>query len=159
VTAPGIPIVLAAPVLAVVAALVLGVVAAALGRRAGEPALARRLRIEQRHRFGEVAGADFGVGNVWLPMTMAAKRQRRRRAPGLASGLVNTSQQIGGALGLAVLSTIANGHTGSPDATVDGFTLAFATGVGFLLVALLVLWSRLRREDVDVSAAVPAPIR
>jgi hypothetical protein len=123
VTAPGIPIVLAAPVLAVVAAPVLGVVAAALGRRAGEPALARRLRIEQRHRFGEVAGADFG------------------------------------ALGLAVLSTIANGHTGSPDATVDGFTLAFATGVGFLLVALLVLGARLRREDVDVSAAVPAPIR
>ncbi|MDH6704729.1 EmrB/QacA subfamily drug resistance transporter [Kitasatospora sp. MAA19] len=64
---------------------------------------------------------------------------------GAASGLFNTSQQIGGALGVAVLTTLANGRTAvlaaaghsTADALTGGFRLAFATAAGLLTAALL----------------------
>ncbi|MFE5579936.1 MFS transporter [Kitasatospora sp. NPDC056531] len=64
---------------------------------------------------------------------------------GTASGLFNTSQQVGGALGVAVLTTLADGRTGAllaaghcaPDALTGGFRLAFAVAAGLLAVALV----------------------
>ncbi|MFG2845995.1 MFS transporter [Kitasatospora sp. NPDC048296] len=64
---------------------------------------------------------------------------------GTASGLFNTSQQVGGALGVAVLTTLADGRTGTllaaghstPDALTGGFRLAFAVAAGLLAVALV----------------------
>jgi hypothetical protein len=64
---------------------------------------------------------------------------------GTASGLFNTGQQVGGALGVAVLTTLADGRTGTllaaghstPDALTGGFRLAFAVAAGLLAVALV----------------------
>jgi hypothetical protein len=81
---------------------------------------------------------------------------------GLASGLYNTSQQIGGALGLAVLSTFAVNVTddtltsvgGEPtaevqaQALVDGFHAAYFGSAALIAVAAVLLFLLLRREDV-----------
>ena len=54
---------------------------------------------------------SLGMGAVFMPLTLVATTGLDNEDQGLASGLFNTSQQIGGALGLAVLSTIAAGRT------------------------------------------------
>src|ERR687893_797355 len=55
--------------------------------------------------------AAVGLGFAFVPMTIAAVSGVEAHEAGLASGLINTSQQVGGALGLAILATIANGRT------------------------------------------------
>ena len=74
---------------------------------------------------------------------------------GLASGLFNTSQQIGGALGLAVLSTVATSatHGTADDALVHGYTTAFAVGAGLLVAAVAVIAVSLRSKEANASAA------
>src|SRR5579862_7614756 len=57
--------------------------------------------------------ASLGLGAVFMPLTLVATTGLKDEDQGLASGLFNTSQQIGGALGLAILSTIAVNHTSS----------------------------------------------
>src|ERR687891_273345 len=82
---------------------------------------------------------------------------------GLASGLVNTSVQVGGAIGLAVLATIATERTdnlvadGEPAAAAlnSGYHLAYLTGAGLVLVAIAVAVSFLR---VRVPEGAPEPI-
>src|SRR5947208_1939591 len=71
--------------------------------------------------------ASLGMGAVFMPLTLVATTGLDNDDQGLASGLFNTSQQIGGALGLAILSTIAAGrtHGGSSAALVHGFHYAF----------------------------------
>src|SRR5947208_14645130 len=78
-----------------------------------------------------------GIGFAFVPISIAALAGVQPAEAGLASGLINTSQQIGGALGIAALSTIATSRTadkiaagvGQSAAAVDGFTLAFLVGV------------------------------
>ena len=77
---------------------------------------------------------------------------------GLASGLYNTAQQVGGALGLAILSTFAASRTssllssnaggGQHAALLSGFHLAFAIGAGLLALAAVLLVAMLRRRHV-----------
>ena len=55
--------------------------------------------------------ASLGMGAIFMPLTLIATTGLKDEDQGLASGLFNTSQQVGGALGLAVLTTIAVGHT------------------------------------------------
>jgi len=55
--------------------------------------------------------AAIGLGLSFVPVTIAAVTGTRPQEAGLASGLVNTAQQVGGALGLAILATIANSRT------------------------------------------------
>jgi EmrB/QacA subfamily drug resistance transporter len=68
---------------------------------------------------------------------------------GLASGLVNTTQQVGGALGLAVLATVASEHTGgatSSEALLSGYHLAFGVAAAFVLAAIVVAATVLRAQ-------------
>jgi EmrB/QacA subfamily drug resistance transporter len=96
----------------------------------------------------------FGVGMSLVPITLSATNSVDRADAGLASGLINTSRQIGGSLGLAVLLTVAASRTrtltayGPRVAETGGFTRAFAVSALLLviaaLVALLLLPSRTR---------------
>jgi MFS family permease len=107
---------------------------------------------------------SLGLGCVFVPLTLVATTGLQASDQGLASGLFNTSQQIGGALGLAVLSSLAasatSNSTGSQQqALVDGFHVAFAGGAVFVVLALVALVTMLRRSDVErieAAAATPA---
>jgi EmrB/QacA subfamily drug resistance transporter len=97
---------------------------------------------------------SLGMGAVFMPLTLVATTGLEDEDQGLASGLFNTSQQIGGALGLAILSTIAASRTaatGGADnkaALVKGFHYAFAGGALFVLAGLVVMLALLRRHHV-----------
>ncbi len=111
--------------------------------------------------------AAVGLGFSFVPTTIAAVSGIEDREQGLASGLINTSQQIGGALGLAVLATVANSKTTEvmagaggdpsqlPNALVEGFQSAFLGGavialLGFVLTLVLIR-SRDSRAHVELS--------
>jgi hypothetical protein len=90
---------------------------------------------------------------------------------GLASGLLNTSQQLGGALGLAVLSTLAANTTsttlsaiaGTPSAgdrvsaLVSGFRVAFLIGAFLFLAGSILMAALVRRADVATIETVASP--
>ncbi|HTB70877.1 MAG TPA: MFS transporter [Solirubrobacteraceae bacterium] len=86
--------------------------------------------------------AAIGLGLSFVPVTIAAVTGTKPHEAGLASGLVNTAQQVGGALGLAILATVANSRTlgleragqhNLPVALAKGFDRAFLVGSGFAL--------------------------
>ena len=92
----------------------------------------------------------FGMAFAFIPMSIAALAGVQEHEAGLASGLINTSQQVGGALGVAIVSTVAFTHatnllkTGASQASAftSGFSLAFWVlavlgAVGAILAALL----------------------
>jgi EmrB/QacA subfamily drug resistance transporter len=93
---------------------------------------------------------SLGMGAVFVPLTLVATTGLQDEDQGLASGLFNTSQQIGGALGLAILSTIAASHTNdsSKAQLVHGFHWAFAGSSVFVLGGLFALVTMLRQRDV-----------
>jgi predicted MFS family arabinose efflux permease len=96
----------------------------------------------------------IGMGLVLVPVTLTATASVGAKDSGLASGLYNTSLQIGGALGIAVLSTIAQHQTAAaavpgPEALIDGYQLAFVVGACALAVGAVLVAAGLRRSDVD----------
>ncbi|WP_445147698.1 MFS transporter [Baekduia sp. Peel2402] len=102
-----------------------------------------------------IALLALGIGNAFVPLTLIATGGVDAEHQGLASGLFNTSQQIGGALGLAVLSTVATSATngGSDNALVHGYTTAFAVGAALLVAAVAVIAVSLRSKEANASAA------
>ena len=108
-----------------------------------------------------------GIGFSFVPISIAALAGVQPAEAGLASGLINTSQQIGGALGIAALSAIATSRTthsvegGSqlPVALVDGFRGALWAAVAVGIVGVLAAATLIRREELateEAPEAVPA---
>jgi EmrB/QacA subfamily drug resistance transporter len=86
--------------------------------------------------------AYFGLGLGFIPMTLAAVAGVREDQSGVASAIVNTAQQIGAAIGVAVLSTISAATTGdryTKTALTDGYTTAYLWAAGLLLIAAVVV--------------------
>jgi EmrB/QacA subfamily drug resistance transporter len=106
-----------------------------------------------------------GMGFSFVPISIAALAGVEGPEAGLASGLINTSQQIGGALGLALLTTVATtrstdlieGGTPQPEALTSGFSLAFWVAAGFALASLITTILVLRQKDIPAVGAEAAP--
>ena len=107
-----------------------------------------------------------GMGFSFVPISIAALAGVEGPEAGLASGLINTSQQIGGALGLALLTTVATtrstnlieGGTAQPEALTSGFSLAFWVAVGFAVASLITTIAVLRQRDIPAVSGEPAPV-
>jgi EmrB/QacA subfamily drug resistance transporter len=128
--------------------------------------------------------SSFGLGLVFVPLALVALHKVAEQDSGVASSLLNTAQQVGGAIGLALLGTIAwtavansvrtqvaHAAAGRPvpkpgtpppasiyyHALTVGFSRAFvvAAGIGLLAVVIAVATIRVRRQDL--TGAVPAP--
>jgi EmrB/QacA subfamily drug resistance transporter len=116
---------------------------------------------------------SVGLGLTFVPITLIATTNVEQDDAGLASGLLNTSQQLGGAIGLAVLATLAAnttsntlaglGHVPSAfarvSALVSGFHVAFLVGAFLMLGGAALLAATVRGSDVrriDHAAEEPA---
>jgi EmrB/QacA subfamily drug resistance transporter len=101
--------------------------------------------------------AAVGLGFAFVTTTIAAVSGVRDREQGLASGLINTSQQVGGALGLAILSTISTSVIGSshdPAVLTDGFQDAFLAGAGLAVLGLIATLLLIRSRDSKAHVAI-----
>ena len=107
-----------------------------------------------------------GLGFSFVPISIAALAGVQPAEAGLASGLINTSQQIGGALGIAALSAIATSTTSDEVASgtaasfalTEGFQAAFVAGAAVALVGVLVSLFVVSRRDLaqETPEAQPA---
>jgi predicted MFS family arabinose efflux permease len=130
--------------------------------------------------FGPILVISIGMGLAFVPLTLTAVSGVDRADAGVASAVLNTMQQIGGALGLATLSTVATSAakdtvaelTGdltsgnvsplSPDAIADlvftsGATAAFAVAAGMVLAAAIVIMLFLKARPQVAEAGVLVP--
>ncbi len=104
----------------------------------------------------------IGLPFTYIPLTIAALAGVREDDAGLASGLFNTSQQVGGAIGTAVISTVAFTHAdtlfaeGNPpaEALTGGFKWGFWVCAGLWIAALVATFTLIRREEVPQPEAV-----
>jgi EmrB/QacA subfamily drug resistance transporter len=111
---------------------------------------------------------SVGLGLAFPALSSTALTRVRDRDSGVASALVNTTQQVGGSLGTALLNTVAATATASYIAThgaahaaagvVHGYTVAFALGAGMLTLAAIAsaVFVTARKEDLPADSATPA---
>jgi len=100
--------------------------------------------------------AALGLGFSFVPVTIGGTTGISQDEAGLASGLINAGQQVGGALGLAILAALATARTdavatgpGKPSTTAltEGFSAAFLGGAGFALIGAILAVFLIRSED------------
>jgi len=108
-----------------------------------------------------------GLGFSFVPISIAALAGVQGSDAGLASGLFNTSQQIGGALGIAALSAIATSTTENgvasgtavPQALTDGFQAAFIWGGIIAAAGILIALVLVRQSELEMPVEeVPEPV-
>jgi sugar phosphate permease len=104
-----------------------------------------------------------------MPLLSLAMEEVPPADAGVGSGITNVSQQIGGALGLAVLSTVATNHTrsllssdhGLTTSLISGYHLAFLVAAGATVAAILLAFAlltpRRARPALELAADEPAP--
>ncbi|VXC42099.1 MFS transporter [Aeromicrobium sp. 9AM] len=104
---------------------------------------------------------SLGIGLVFVALINAANAGVPEEQAGLAAALLNSSQQVGGALGLAVLSAIATSrtnslleaHTVAPDAMVEGFQRGLLVGAIFLAAGALIGLRTTNTHELQEAAA------
>jgi EmrB/QacA subfamily drug resistance transporter len=105
----------------------------------------------------------LGLAFAFVPVTIAALAQVEERDAGLASGLINTNQQIGGAIGIAIASTIfvshakdllKTGHT-QPEAFTAGYQWAFWALIALALLAAAAAFVLLRGTKIEIAEGEP----
>jgi MFS family permease len=119
--------------------------------------------------IGPLVMIALGMGQCFVPLTVTAIAGVRPEEAGLASALLNTGQQIGGALGLSVLGTVAissarhyarsavaSGHHATGQAlvaaaTTHGYTSAFTVAAALMLISLVVI----RVPKTEAVGALP----
>jgi predicted MFS family arabinose efflux permease len=129
-----------------------------------------RVRVDGNYLHDLLPGfilMGLGMGMNFIAITVAATSGVPARESGLASGILNTSQQIGGALGLAILTGIATSASlkyitdlhAVPDtaaklaAQVQGFHTAFHVGACFMVAASVMALVLIKQKKVDPEAA------
>jgi EmrB/QacA subfamily drug resistance transporter len=137
------------------------------------------------HLLGPTLVSSFGLGLVFVPLALVALYKVAERDSGVASSLLNTAQQVGGAIGLALLGTVAwtavansvrtqvaaAAKAGQPvpkpgtlpqasiydHALTVGFSRAFAVAAGIALLALLIAIATIRVRRQELAGAAPEP--
>lgn len=122
---------------------------------------------------------SLGLGLTFVPLTLIGTTNVAAGDAGLASGLFNTSQQVGGALGLAILSTLAANRTADrlsglghaatahdrAQALVSGYHVGFLAGAGLMALGVVLVSTLLRAHHVTaisgdpVAVAEPVPVQ
>ena len=109
---------------------------------------------------------SMGIGFMFVAVATAANAGVRPDQAGLAAALLNSAQQVGGALGLAVLSAIATArsdnllaaHAPVPQAQTAGFGRAlFAGSIALAASAIIAVWVANTREQAEGAPAAPEP--
>jgi EmrB/QacA subfamily drug resistance transporter len=114
--------------------------------------------------FPGLAVFAAGMGLTFVSGTLAATSGVPKHFSGLASGVLNTSQQVGGAIGLAILSAVAFSTISSnaangvsrAQAQVDGYKAGIYVGIGLALAAVLVVLLVVKNRKVDAREAMTA---
>ena len=107
------------------------------------------------HLLGPFAVAGAGTAFAFIPISIAGLAGVEEHRAGLASGLLNTSQQLGGAIGIAIASSVAASHTkvllhaghAVPAALTGGFQQAFLVLGAIALLALPAIFTLVRRNE------------
>jgi EmrB/QacA subfamily drug resistance transporter len=107
----------------------------------------------------------LGIGTAFMPLLTLAMADVPPEDAGLGSGITNVSQQISGALGLAVLSTVAANHTrglrsdgqGLTSSLLGGYHVAFVAGAVAIGFGIVLAFALLRPRDPDLQLA-EAPV-
>jgi MFS family permease len=113
--------------------------------------------------LGPFMVAGIGTAFAFIPVSIAALAGVVEREAGLASGLLNTSQQLGGAIGIAIASSVAasrsntllEGGSAAPAALTGGFQSALWILGGVALLALPVIFVLVRSDELSKAAASP----
>jgi hypothetical protein len=107
----------------------------------------------------------FGLALAFIPVSIAALAGVGPREAGLASGLLNTSQQVGGAIGVAIATSVAVSHAtrllqsghSKPDALTSGYALAFWVVAGISAAAVVAALALVKNEIPSEEAVQSSP--